>query len=204
MDAERPRRAVVEVPGYPRLSRAAPPRTIALPLHVASRWNGLALLGGVIGAFLLAGALMVFAAAPRRGETISDAAILLLMGPFTAALGTCFVAAAVTSVCDVMRRQPALIIDTEGFFDRRSMRCPISWSDILSATIVFQSAITQTGIIAVRLRLRMPVRSVHNPFRLGMLGFQWRKKPDELYVPLVSLSAEPHSVAHVILILAQD
>ena len=54
----------------------------------------------------------------------------------------------------------------------------------------------------IRLRLRRSVNARHNPFRIGTAFTAWRRRPDELYVP-VRLTVRPHPLVHCIAALVR-
>ena len=43
----------------------------------------------------------------------------------------------------------------------------------------------------------------HNPFRIGTAFIAWRRRPDELYVPVRFLTVRPHPLVHCIAALVR-
>lgn len=99
-----------------------------------------------------------------------------------------------TEARDIFRRKPSLIIRETGFTD---LRCKVSmnWSDIASGTL------SSNNLRAVRLRLRRPVRTFQNPFRVGVFGVVFRQRPDRFQLSVGFLDKSQHLLAYTILAL---
>ena len=185
----------VRIPDEPGLFKTTnlPSRTVRLPLTVGARLQPLVLvLSGSLGTFLPLAAAMLFLAAPPRGGVGTVAA--MAVGLFSAAAGLCLAGVALTSIVDDSRQYPLLALDESGLLDWRSVSKSIAWSDIEHARITY----IKGGPGGVHLKLRQPVAARHNPFRFGTLGFVWRRRPDELHVPVVGLDFEPRLLAYTI------
>ena len=83
-----------------------------------------------------------------------------------------------------------------GISDRVSL---YKWSEIKRATLLF----TRSGIAGVDLHLRESTKAWQNPFRIGVLGFRWRPKPDHLIVSVAFLDVRPHILAYTVFALTQ-
>jgi len=192
----------IEIPGEPTFRRptGAPVQHIHLPFEVGPPGGPAAILivaGGLLGVLMLFGAGAMLLATTRSPSALQATGIVLA-GVLVAAIGVCFSGPAFTALADRLRGHPTLVLDIDGFRDTRSMRQPIAWSHIVQAKITYQDLRTRTGIAGVQLTLRDAIEARHNPFRIGALGFYWRRRPNELYVPLMALAARPHTVAHAI------
>lgn len=95
-----------------------------------------------------------------------------------------------TETRDIFRLKPSLIIRETGFTD---LRCKVSmnWSDIASGTL-------SVNRNAVQLRLRRPVRTFQNPFRVGVFGVVFRQRPDRFQLSVGFLDKSQHLLAYTI------
>ena len=80
---------------------------------------------------------------------------------------------------------PLLILTAEGLLDRRL------YNNVIQGG-------RGAGWIAVRLKLRHPLAARPNLFRIGTPLSAWRRRPDELYVPILNLTVRPHTLAQTI------
>jgi len=192
---------VIEIPGEPGFLKTVdlPPQFLPLPLKAGARFQPLAALSGLLGLFLLFGAMMVLVGIPLTDQSIWAIAGMSAAGLFMAAAAICFTGAALTAIVDDSRRYPVLVIDEPGIWDKRSVQAPLAWSDTAHAKVVY----TKVGVAGVQLKLRHTIEASHNPFRLGTLGFSWRRRPDELYVSVMGLDAKPRLLALAITTMVQ-
>ncbi|MGN6143133.1 MAG: hypothetical protein ACTHOP_06025 [Mesorhizobium sp.] len=70
----------------------------------------------------------------------------------------------------------------------------MNWSDIASGTLSVKHN-------AVQLRLRRPVRTFQNPFRVGVFGVVFRQRPDRFQLSVGFLDKSQHLLAYTILAL---
>lgn len=175
----------LEVPGKPFELRpgAGPPQVITLPLQVRARaglhWAyglGLLALGGL-------GALLVGVALSGPADLLA-LAISLALGGFAFVY---FTATGLTLIADVLRG-PAIIVDAEGFLDRRT-GAAVAWREVRGAEYRYGRA----GIAGLALRLAQPVRLRQNPFRVGFR----RVRRDELMAPMTFLSPDAWTLSFV-------
>ncbi|TXR46617.1 hypothetical protein [Phyllobacterium endophyticum] len=192
----------VEIPGEPTLTRSMVPSVLVrLPVEAGTHRSK----------NIVSGLLLVFLGAPSL-----SLAILLAPAAFGAALGNqhfiasipmwlflLFISVAMTGVAltciaDAVRKASVLILDAEGFTDARS-GAHVKWPEIKRATLLF----TRSGIGSVDLHLRQATTAWQNPFRIGVLGFRSRPKPDHLIVSVAFLDVRPHVLAFTILALTR-
>lgn len=180
----------IAIPGEPGLVRTfnIPAESVALPIEARAKigWAAWLLLFPstllfVLGAFSLAAAAL--------GGAIGPALVIVAL--FMTAIAICAAGASLTLIKDRFSRQSSLFLDAAGITDHRSFDRAIPWKDISHARIRY----TRAGFGAVTLQLRHPVAARHNPFRLGTLGFLWRRRPVELHVPLLSLTVGDRRLA---------
>lgn len=114
-------------------------------------------------------------------------------------MAICAAGASLTLIKDRVSRQPSLYLDAAGITDHRSFGRAIPWKDVAHARIRY----TRAGFGAVTLQLTQPVAARHNPFRVGTLGFLWRRRADELHVPLLSLNVGDRRLALTIATLVK-
>lgn len=192
----------IEIPGEQLLSRTiVPDALIALPLRAVPRRGkniASAILTLPIGLLCLFGTCVLPLAALGGNFGISDFLLLVLVWPFFAAGALGFTGIALTCLCDSMRKAPVLQIDAEAFTDIRS-GTTMKWTEVTRATMLF----TRSGIASVDLNLREPSTARQNPFRIGVLGFRWRHRPDRLIVSVAFLNLSAHVLAFTILELTQ-
>ena len=106
-------------------------------------------------------------------------------------------AGGVGGLLDLTRISPPVLLTADGFYDRRALDQMIPWSDIAEAYA------WRGGYTGIRLRLRRSVNARHNPFRIGTAFIAWRRRPDELYVPVRFLTVRPHPLVHCIAALVR-
>jgi hypothetical protein len=201
----------VEIPPEPTLRRSCgPPERILLPITAASRlgffgWLFFTAIASVGALGLAGGAILLIVVIGDRPHVPSvQDFIFAVIGFACAGFGWCLLGCAVTLIADRLRRQPVLTIDTDRIKDTRLLAVPTPWSAVVKASLVWRAPYTREDPVAVRLVLRTTVRVRHNPFRHGALGFCWRPRPNELYVPLYFLTQRRHVLAHAIAALVRD
>ena len=193
---------LVEFPGEPTLAAgsAVPPVRVRLPLEAGPRRGWLAVAAAATG---LLAALWLFMAAgvlcygPASMPSAQAIVIAVLMLPAGAAMGVFFGATAATCLLDLTRISPPVVLTADGLYDRRALDQMIPWSDIAEAYA------WRGGYTGIRLRLRRSVNARHNPFRIGTAFIAWRRRPDELYVPVRFLTVRPHPLVHCIAALVR-
>ena len=192
---------VIEIPGEPGLFKTVdlPSEYVPLPLEVGARWQQMTVLVGLLGLFFLSGAALSLLSLQQTNQSIWSITGMSAVGLLMAAVGVCFTGAAVTAIADDSTRFPLLVIDDAGIWDKRSVRSPLAWSDVAHAKIAY----TKGGVGGVRLQFRCPIEARHNPFRLGTLGFSWRRRSDELHVAVMGLDIKPRSLALTITTMVQ-
>lgn len=189
----------IDLPGEPTLFRTfdVPPEQVQLPLRAGPR-RGLLLLIALPFAFVGLGGLLLLWAFSTVLETrslgIADYVTFLVLCPFFL-IG---LPVAVTCLVDAVRSSPVLVIDAEGFQDSRTSRF-VPWCSISRATVKY----TRSGSGGVHLKFRAARSARQNPFRPGTLGFVWRRRADELHVPVFLLDVKPRTLAYAVLILVQ-
>ena len=184
---------LVEFPGEPTLAAgsAVPPVRVRLPLEAGPRRGWLAVAAAATG---LLAALWLFMAA---GVLCYAIVIAVLMLPASAVAGMFLTAMAATCLLDLTRISPPVVLTADGLYDRRALDQMIPWSDIAEAYA------WRGGYTGIRLRLRRSVNARHNPFRIGTAFIAWRRRPDELYVPVRFLTVRPHPLVHCIAALVR-
>jgi hypothetical protein len=193
---------VIEVPAEPTLLGRfnPPPQRLRLPLRAGPRGSLFHVAAGLIGALFLFGAAAMLVAGPAFWlRSTRDALIFVAMFPFTAVMGLCSGAAALTAALDLTRSFPLMVLEEDTLLDKRLMRRPIPWSDVRRAKFTY----TGGGVGGVHLQLRRTVEAFQNPFRLGTLGFYWRRRGDELHISVMTLDLTPHTLAHAIAALVR-
>jgi hypothetical protein len=193
--------ACVEIPADPQ--PWAERRRIPLPLKAGARrvllLTAAAFFATLGVPFLALGfALTVLGAA--EADSIWQWALWAPMGAFIGSGGAVAIGAALTALCDAFRPSPVIEIDERGFKDARSFERPIPWDVVTEVTPRMTRGASVAG---VHLRLRHTVAARHNPLRPGTLGFQWRRRPDELYVSLMMLRPGPETLANAIMALVR-
>ncbi|WP_271894219.1 hypothetical protein [Candidatus Phyllobacterium onerii] len=192
----------VEIPDEPTMFHSiVPPVLIPLPLRARPHKGKnifFGLLSSLIGPILVVGALLLAFAVFDGSFPARDIILFIVFGPISFLGGIGFTGVALTCIIDAMRKNPVLVIDAEGFRDTRS-GVRIKWSAIRRATLLF----TRSGIAGVDLHLRGSMEAWQNPFRIGVLGFRWRPKPDHLILSVAFLDARPHILAYTVLALTQ-
>jgi hypothetical protein len=187
---------LVEFPGPPRLRAGSAVRLVRvrLPLEVGPRrgliavmavsWGVMALIAVAAAAALLSGPVLT--PWTKAAAVWGLAALYAATAVWTA--GTAF-----TCALDLMRASPFLVITSQGIFDRRMLASMIPWSDVIEAR-------SWAGQFAICLRLRQSQNVRPNPFRLAPV---WRRRPDEVYIPVRFLTVSPHDLVYCIAALAQ-
>jgi len=193
---------LVEFPGEPTLAAgsAVPPVRVRLPLEAGPRrgWLAVAAAGtGLLAALWLSMAAIVVCYGPGSMPSAQAIVIAVLMLPAGAAMGVFFGATAATCLLDLMRASPPVVLTADGLRDRRALDEMIPWSDVAEAYA------WRGGYNGIRLRLRRDVEARHNPFRIGTAFIAWRRRPDELYVPMRLLTVRPHPLVHCIAALVR-
>lgn len=135
-----------------------------------------------------------------EADSIWEWALWAPMGAFIGFGGAVATGAALTALRDAFRPFPIIEIDERGFKDARSFERPIPWDFVTEVTPRMTRGASVAG---VHLRLRHAVEARHNPLRPGTLGFQWRRRPDELYVSLMMLRPGPETLANAIMALVR-
>lgn len=195
----------IEVPGEPTLFRSfnIPPERVTLPLALHARvgWLMLVQLAAFLALALPLSPLLFVPVALARdllaASTLGALFNVMLWTPLAlvlVAFAICPWAVVVTMILDAFRQGPVLILHEEGLMDRRSSGEFIRWSEMEHAKVLY----TQVGMSGVRLSLRRELLAGWNPFRPGTLGFVWRRKPHELYVPILFLDRREHMIGHAI------
>jgi hypothetical protein len=193
---------LVEFPGEPTLAAgsAVPPVRVRLPLEAGPRrgWLAVAAAGtGLLAALGLFMAAIVVCHAPASMPSAQAIVIAVLTLPAGAAMGVFFGATAATCLLDLMRASPPVVLTADGLRDRRALDEMIRWSDVAEAYA------WRGGYNGIRLRLRRSVNARHNPFRIGTAFIAWRRRPEELYVPVRFLTVRPHPLVHAIAALVR-
>jgi hypothetical protein len=193
--------ATIEEPAEPTFFDRynPPPQRLALPLSAGPRFSIALPLAGAIGALFLFPTVLVLIAAPTLVLGIRDVLLVTLGLPAIGAFGLCLAAAALTALRDLVRGSPLLVLAEDTFVDTRTMRRPVLWSDVIHAKLTY----TGGGVGGVHLKFRRAVVAWQNPFRIGTLGFYWRRQPDELHVSVIGLDISPHKLAHGVVALVR-
>jgi hypothetical protein len=193
--------ATIEVPAEPTFFDRynPPPQRLALPLSAGPRFSIALALAGAMGALFLFATVLVLIAAPTLALGIRDALFVTLGLTAIGAFGVCFTAAALAALRDLAKGSPLLVLAEHTLLDRRLMRRPVLWSDAIHATLTY----TGGGVGGVHLKFRRAVEARQNPFRVGTLGFYWRRQPDELHVSVIGLDISPHKLAHAVVALVR-
>ena len=182
---------------------AVPPVRLLLPVNAGPRRGRLALAAvhmGLLGALGLS-FLGISVAFLSTGITWSVAVLgaMLLGWLMLVPMGLLCTGAAITCLRDLVRTSPILTLSREGICDRRLLVQSVPWPEVARATVTY----TRGSIGGVHLQLRHPVAASQNPFRMGTLGFYWRRRPDELHVPVLMLDVSPYALANGITRLVQ-
>jgi len=193
---------LVEFPGEPTLAAgsAVPPVRVRLPLEAGPRrvWLAVAAAGtGLLAAlwlFMVAGVLFY---APASLPSLQAIVLWGLVLPASAVAGVFLAAMAATCLLDLTRISPPVVLTPDGLYDRRALDEMIPWPDVAEAYA------WRGGYTGIRLRLRRDMEARHNPFRIGTAFIAWRRRPDELYVPVRFLTVRPHSLVHCIAALVR-
>lgn len=172
---------------------------VALPLKARA---GLGLVGWMLLFQLLLLVPACFLILPAAIETALRGTVnlqvvisALLIVPFA----ICVTAASLTLVKDRFSSSSGLVLDVDGLTDHRLLDRTIRWSEIAHARVRYSNS----DFAAVTLRLRHPIAARHNPFRLGTLGFAWRRRPNELHIALLSLTIPARRLALTIATLVK-
>lgn len=188
---------IIEIPGEITFSRTykIPPIPVELPLTVHARtfWQGTrAVVGLCLTLPMLA--LWVFALAyfGRLPEVslwrsfvvwTATSVVLLLLLPLT-----------IVRIVDFTRRGPVLILEPQGFTDRRGS-ISLLWSDISSAQIIYM--MNHTGV-RLGLRNSIPPRALFDRGGTGLLG---RRKADVYEVSVGDLSERAYVLSQTMLFM---
>jgi hypothetical protein len=192
----------IEIPGEETFWKTVnlAPERIELPLEARARV-------GLYGWFLLLpGALLITLGAVLFGWGVIenlmigkvDISILVNWAGFTA-MAVGFLCPFLVLVSDSLSARCYLRLSQQGIEDRRLLAQRIDWTDIAKAKLRY----TKGGVAAVELTLRHPLAARHNPFRLGAIGFSWRRRADQLHVPLLCMDVSDRRLALAILTLAK-
>jgi hypothetical protein len=198
---------IVEVPGVPRFSGALrPAERCVIPLEVRARLGPLGLLTLVNGLFGVI-ALVVAGLSLSEPSVIQTYHFMIVM---TLVFGVFLTLPAATLLFDRLRPQPLVYIGRDSFYDARSLRQPIAWTDVSHAAVIYRGRNVRRAphepaieAFGFTLTLRHAIAAHHNRFRLGAFGFKWRRYPNEIYVSLLQLSQKPHALADTMLALVQ-
>jgi hypothetical protein len=192
---------IVQFPGPPtfRAGSAVPPVRVRLPLEAEPRRGVFSAMAASWGVTALIMALIAMAAvAAQLSEPVptpwTKATAGWALASLSAAIGVQLVGTAVTYFLDLMRAPPFLVITSQGIFDRRMLERMSPWSDVMEAR-------SWAGQFAICLRLRQDLNVRQNPFRLVPV---WRRRPDEVYIPVRFLTVRPHDLVHCIATLVQQ
>ena len=187
----------VDVPGDPTMTRTAniPPVRVPLPLEAKMQisflrfllYVGLGLFGAVL---VLVGLVMLIDRSAGLDINIAGA----LLAFFAPAL----IVDAFSYFTNLTRPQPHLTVDADGFWDRGATAGPLPWSAVVSA----KSLDGKFGHAAVVLQFRRPVEARRRPTRLATLRYLWRRRHDEMVVP-VDYFANRKVVARAMLALVR-
>ena len=191
----------IEIPGEQLLSRTiVPDALIALPLRAVPRRGkniASAILTLPIGLLCLFGELVSSLGGIGGNFGISDFLAASLGWPFFAAGALGFTGIALMPL---------------GFHAEKrlsSKSTPRAFTDIRSGTTMELPKYAgpccsplYSGIASVDLNLREPICPT-KPFRIGVLGFRWRHRPDRLIVLVAFLNLSAHVLAFTILELTQ-
>src|SRR5262245_30731384 len=194
---------IVEFPGQPtmRAGSAVPPVRLVLPVNAGPRRGLLAVAAVLCGLVGVAG-LSFSGLVLKTSGTIAawQTVVFVVLWPIVAVPSAGYIGGAIVCLRDLARKSPVLTLSREGLYDRRLLDQILPWSDVARATHTY----TGRGIAGVHLKLRHAVAARQNPFRLGTLFFYWRRRPDEVHVPLIMLDVKPYALAHGIARLVQQ
>ncbi len=173
----------IDVPGDPTMTRTAniPPIRVPLPLEAKIR-SGFHSFALHVAAAMLSGLTVWLGLWVLFGD--GAGLDVRAAGLFTALLGAAYFINAVSFVIDLTRQQPLLTVDASGFWDRRATAGPIPWSQVESAKSI-------TGLFSHQgafLKLRRPVEARRRPIRLATFHYLFRRRGNELIVPVNSFS----------------
>ena len=192
---------LVEFPGEPTLAAgsAVPPVRVRLPLEAGPRRGWLAVAAAATG---LLAALWLFMAAgvlcygPASMPSAPAIVIAVLMLPASAVAGMFLTAMAATCLLDLTRISPPVVLG------RRSLRPARAGPDDSlvghGGGVCIARRICRNPPAAAAKRQRAP-----HPFRIGTAFIAWRRRPDELYVPVRFLTVRPHPLVHCIAALVR-
>ncbi|MDP4005655.1 hypothetical protein [Methylobacterium sp. NEAU K] len=182
---------------------AIPPISVGLPLEARTRvslqllYALFAFTTGLVGILVVVVAIWLAASYPAEWVTW----IVAVAGvPLALAGAISGPAIAWNCLKDAARPDPVLIVRANGIEDRRA-QAMIPWATVSEARMVYSYALG--GLNHVHLTLRTPVLARHNPFRPGTKGYPWRRRPDEVRVPVVLLDVKAYTLAQVVAALVK-
>lgn len=192
----------VKFPGRPKFTGlwSFPSRDVELPVHVRAKFRAMAWPLIVTAPLGLSAALLAVGLILEKGFALMGSSQLLLVLILCSAMGVLGITISLsllTLLADRLAPTPLLEIDRDHLLDRRAMREPLTWSDIMRAEIKYTGA----GPVAVHLSLRRVVDARHNRFCLGTLGQCWQRAVNELHVPVMFLDMDSYELANLILTL---
>ena len=171
---------------------------LPLVLH-ASGWAMLRIgtFSGVAAAVCILSALAL--GASLLEHQFAGAVLSVLLGLAASLItGFCFLGVAFCCVVEALRRSPRLVIEAAKISDVRS-RVSVSWSSVASVRPLHARA----GIAALRFELKTPIAARHNPFLPGFPHLFWRRKPNELHIPVVGLDVGQETLAITVIDLVR-
>lgn len=202
MSENAPATETIEIPGKLQLSNPVPqPIIVRLPIVAwpSQRKNALfGLLALLFGASFVLTSVLIVLGLPQMSLSALDVLMVLVVLPLSLLMSS-FAGAGLTCLWDAIRNGPVLEITSEGLCDYRS-GLSVAWSAIRSAKILYGTA---DGFGGVDIELRGPVTNWQNPFRIGVLFFRYRPKPDHVIVSVAYLDTPAHVLAYTILTLTQ-
>lgn len=169
-----------------------------VPLPLVAHASGWAMLR--IGAFTsVAGAACLLSAVALGAGLLeyqfARANLTVLLG-LTASLmtGFCFLGTTFSCVAEALCHSPRLVIEPAKIRDGRS-RVSFPWSSVASVRPLHG----RVGITALRFELKAPIAARHNPFLPGFPNLFWRRKPNELHIPVVGLDVGQDALAATVI-----
>lgn len=181
----------LELPQLPAtaIRRAKPAVRVQLPIKAKARFGVAVLLVLVASVCALGVSSALFRSEPSIVAAVVAWVVMIV--------GLCGLLSVQLHWLDCNGDALVLTLDRTELFDRRVLGGALAWNEIARVTVLYGG---QFGDVceAVRLQVRQEISVRHNPFRLGVVTTAWRRRPDEVIIPLVCLDCKADLLARAI------